>query len=112
MRAGYDFAFAIDGPRGPIHEVKPGAIYLAKKINTCIIPITFSSYPSIHLNSWDRYLLPLPFARSVVIFGEPFYPSPSLDEKTIDSEKAILKKILNKITILADKKVGKYPLER
>ena len=102
MREGFDPAIAVDGPTGPIYKVKPGALYLAKKMNAAIIPLTFSANPAVTLKSWDRYLLPKPFARTVVVFGKPFYPTPKLDDKTIEQECNLLGKMINQITELAD----------
>jgi len=103
MRTGYNLAVAIDGPTGPIYKVKPGAIYLAKKTNAFIVPTTFSARPRLTLKSWDKYLLPFPFAQSVMYFGEPFQPSPDLNEKTIQKECDFLEKTLNQITETSDR---------
>lgn len=65
---------SVDGPRGPRHEVKEGAIYLAKMTKGLIVPVRLfmSNYKAF--GSWDRFQLPLPFSRVEVIFGEPFDP--------------------------------------
>ncbi len=105
MRAGFDVGFAVDGPRGPLYKVKPGALFLAKKMHVPIIPIAFSAEPAITLRSWDNYLLPKPFAKSVILFGEAFRPSPNLDSGTIRRECSDLEHILNDITKRADRMV-------
>ncbi|MBN2029358.1 lysophospholipid acyltransferase family protein [bacterium] len=105
MRAGYDVGFAVDGPRGPLHKVKPGAIFLAKKMHVPIIPLSFSAKPAIILNSWDHYMLPKPFSKSAIVFGEPFHPSQNFKSDTINSECSNLENILNHITQQADKMV-------
>ncbi len=102
MRKGFDSAIAVDGPTGPIYKVKPGALYIAKKMNAAIIPLTFSANPATILKSWDKYLLPQPFARAAIVFGKPFYPSPKLDDKTIEQECNLLGEMLNQITEMAD----------
>ena len=72
MDKGFHPIFAVDGPRGPIHEVKPGAVFLAKKTGNPVIPVTTSARPALVLKkTWDRYLLPSPFSRGAVILGEP-----------------------------------------
>jgi lysophospholipid acyltransferase (LPLAT)-like uncharacterized protein len=43
MRDGYHAGLAVDGPKGPIHEVKPGVIYLAKKTGAPVIPVLTSA---------------------------------------------------------------------
>jgi len=102
IRMGFDMAFAVDGPTGPIHKVKPGALYLAKKMNALIVPATFSAHPAINLRSWDEYLLPKPFAQAVIVFGKPFYPSADLSEDTIQKECRDLEKTLTQISDNAD----------
>ena len=110
MRAGYAVAFAVDGPRGPFHKVKPGALFLAKKTDALIVPATFSAHPAIILKkTWDQYMLPKPFARAVVIFDKPFRPSSHVDETIIQKESVFLESALNRITEQADALVAQTP---
>ena len=76
VRAGGHAALTVDGPRGPAGEVQAGIVQLAKLTGGWILPITSSSSRPWFLGSWDRYLLPMPFSRGVVAYGEPF-PIPS-----------------------------------
>lgn len=62
----------VDGPRGPRHKVKDGAVYLAHKTGALLIPVR--SRPSakhVFERSWDRFELPRPFCRCPVYFGKP-----------------------------------------
>lgn len=102
MRAGFHTLLTVDGPRGPIYKVKPGALFLAKKMNAFIVPITFSAKPAIMFKSWDKYLLPKPFARAVIVFGKPLHLSSDKKECTIQEECQLLEKTLNQITERAD----------
>src|SRR6185295_20320325 len=72
VRAGRDAALTVDGPKGPPRAVQPGIVQLARLTGAWILPITFSSSRPRFLASWDRYLLPKPFSRNVVAYGEPF----------------------------------------
>ena len=72
MRGGRHGALTVDGPRGPARVVQSGVVELARLTGAWILPISFSSRPGRFLASWDRYLLPLPFSRNVVAYGEPF----------------------------------------
>ena len=72
MRSGRAAALTVDGPRGPARVVQPGIVELARITGAWILPISFSSSRPRFLNSWDRYLVPLPFSRNVVAYGEPF----------------------------------------
>jgi len=71
LKAGATAAFTPDGPRGPSHVVQPGAIFLAQKSGSPIIPAGISAYPRKLMRAWDRYMIPLPFSRVVWIYGEP-----------------------------------------
>jgi lysophospholipid acyltransferase (LPLAT)-like uncharacterized protein len=72
MEKGFNPIFAVDGPRGPLHEVKPGAVFLAKRTGNPVVPVTTSALPAhILKKTWDQYVLPLPFSRGAVLLGEP-----------------------------------------
>jgi len=62
----------VDGPRGPRHKVKDGAVYLAQRLGALLIPVR-SRPSSLHVfaRSWDRFELPAPFCRCRVFFGQP-----------------------------------------
>lgn len=57
---------AVDGPRGPYGSVSPGAPYLARALETPYWVCKVSCSRSLRLSSWDRFLIPLPFARVLV----------------------------------------------
>jgi lysophospholipid acyltransferase (LPLAT)-like uncharacterized protein len=68
---GTTVAVLVDGPRGPARVAKTGILFLAQRTGTPIQPVAFSARPAVRLRSWDRSLVPLPFARVVCAFGEP-----------------------------------------
>ncbi len=76
IKNGADAAFAVDGPRGPIHRVKEGAVIAARQTGASLVPITTwaSSYWSFD-RAWDRYRLPKPFARVELRRGERLEPT-------------------------------------
>jgi len=63
-------AHIVDGPRGPAGVVKPGAIYLANAANAVIVPFYASADRVWYFRSWDRFMLPKPFARVTLRFGD------------------------------------------
>lgn len=67
----FDLVITPDGPRGPRQEIKDGIVELARITDRVIIPLTFVCSRGIRFNSWDRFLLPLPFGRAVYSYGEP-----------------------------------------
>jgi lysophospholipid acyltransferase (LPLAT)-like uncharacterized protein len=73
---GADAAFAVDGPRGPLHRVKPGALALARRTGARLVPITSrASRAWVFARAWDRYLLPKPFAEVTISRGAALDPS-------------------------------------
>jgi lysophospholipid acyltransferase (LPLAT)-like uncharacterized protein len=107
MEKGYWPCFAVDGPKGPIHEVKPGAVYLAKKAEIPVIPLVSSARPAhIFERAWDRYLLPLPFSRGAVVLGEPMMFDGDLSEEAIARDSLSLREEMLRIQERADGIVG------
>ncbi len=71
LRAGGVALMAVDGPRGPRGEVKPGIAYLAGRTGAPVWPVGVAVSGGRRLErAWDRYLLPRPFARAVVLVGD------------------------------------------
>ncbi len=62
----------LDGPRGPAGIVKAGVIRLAQYADAVIVPFYTSADRAWYFKSWDRFLLPKPFSRVTLRFGEPF----------------------------------------
>ncbi len=73
IKGGYTIAITGDGPRGPRHELKPGPVWFAQKMDVPLIPVTIRFRHCIQLHSWDEFCIPLPFTRAVVIYGEPIF---------------------------------------
>jgi hypothetical protein len=78
-REGRALAFTPDGPRGPRHRVQPGILLCAQRAGIPILPIAVSAWPRRRLASWDRFLVPAPFARIVLVQGEPITLPADLD---------------------------------
>jgi lysophospholipid acyltransferase (LPLAT)-like uncharacterized protein len=100
--------FAVDGPRGPYREVKPGVVFVAKKLGVPIVPVTSSARPSVILGwLWDRFLLPVPFARATVHLGEPIMLDDDLSESSISDDCRRIEHILENLETEADALVGR-----
>src|SRR4051812_38594906 len=67
--AGRDGAITPDGPRGPARVFAPGAAVAAQRTRALIAPIRAQASSAWRLKSWDRFLIPRPFARVTVSFG-------------------------------------------
>ncbi len=107
MEKGCHVAFAVDGPRGPIHQVKPGAVYLAKKSGAPVIGVAASARPAkIFSRTWDRYLLPWPFGKGAIVLGDPIYFDDDKSDEAIARDSRILKEELLRLQQRADEITG------
>jgi len=75
-----------DGPRGPLREVKPGVIYLQSKTGVQVYPIGLAAKRKKTFASWDKFILPYPFTRVVLVIGRAVKLSP----KTGITERCLL----------------------
>jgi len=71
LASGRDVVITPDGPRGPAYELGPGIIFLAQKSGAAVVPINMEYSSCWRLKSWDRFILPRPFAKICVIVGQP-----------------------------------------
>lgn len=72
LEAGTTVAFTPDGPRGPRRVVKPGILAAAARSGAWVLPIHAVADPCWRLRSWDRFVVPWPFARVRIGYGSPF----------------------------------------
>ena len=106
VRCGHNVALTVDGPKGPARVVQPGVVRLARLTGARIVPVSSSSSWPLFLASWDRYLVPKPFSRNFVAYGEPLSIGDDM------SEEAALSKIRTGIEVVtheADQATGICP---
>src|SRR5512143_281422 len=102
LRKGKTIALAVDGPRGPLHEVKQGVTYLAGKLNKPIVPVVTGARRYWILGKiWDRYMLPKPFTAGVVIYGNPIVVNGTTEDE-LESKRRELEMALNGLMNEAD----------
>lgn len=92
----------VDGSRGPVFKVQKGILHLAKISGKPILPITYGAEKAHVFKSWDRFIIPHPFTRVVVIYGEPVYVARDLSEEEIEEKRIELEKSLTEMTDKAD----------
>ena len=102
LRSGKDVALAVDGPRGPIFEVKQGITYLAGKIGVPIVPLSMAAKRAWILERiWDKYLLPWPFTECIVLYGDPVMVKGTSEEE-LERTRLELTDALNQVMARAD----------
>jgi len=60
----------------------------------------------MELPSWDRFVVPHPFARAAFVFGEPLSVDPAADRKALEAARQELQAALRAVTREADRLAG------
>lgn len=99
VRQGVCPGLAVDGPRGPRHVPHPGAVVLSARSGRPIVYAVARAHPALLMRSWDRTLIPMPFARVTLRYGrmEP----PSDEPQALQRALAELGERLNALDALA-----------
>lgn len=71
VRDGGAMAITPDGPRGPVEAMQKGALALARMTGAPVLFVGVAMKPCIRLNTWDRTIIPLPFAKAAMVWDEP-----------------------------------------
>lgn len=102
LKSGKNIALAVDGPRGPIYEVKQGITSLAGKLGKPIVPVVMGAKRSWVIEKiWDKYMLPKPFTECVIMYGEPIIVN-GTGEEELEGKRKELTVALNTIMARAD----------
>lgn len=92
VNEGQNVAIMIDGPAGPLHEIKNGVIKVAKHTGGAIIPMVWYSPDKtlVKFPTWDKFKIPLGFTKMVNLYGEPIYVP---ENSTLEEDNAIKEKL-------------------
>ena len=111
LRAGESVGITPDGPRGPRMRARDGAIALARLSGAPILPASISVSRRRVLNTWDRLIVPVPFGRGAMVWGDPIFAPRETDEKSTEDLRLQLEASLNHVSALADKLAGHRPMD-
>lgn len=92
LQNGESIAVMVDGPRGPYHEVKKGAITLSLDTGVPIVPVNWYSEDKSfkEMNSWDKMKFPVGKCKIMNLYGEPIYPNGKTeDELTVEVKNSL-----------------------
>jgi lysophospholipid acyltransferase (LPLAT)-like uncharacterized protein len=103
IRTGEDVAVVPDGPRGPARRLGAGVVGLAVMTGAPVVAIGFGARPAKTLDSWDRFVIPAPFARAAVVFGSPLTVDAASDR---EQARRTIEAALDDATASADRMVG------
>jgi lysophospholipid acyltransferase (LPLAT)-like uncharacterized protein len=100
LNHGQRVAFTPDGPKGPLRQIQPGVLFLARKTGCPIVPVAFGAKKKwIFRGRWDEFVVPKPLNRIAMVYGEPIRISA---DDSMDKKSTELKWALNDVMAKAD----------
>lgn len=87
----------VDGPRGPFGVVKPGLVRIAQYSGMPIIPTVISNERNWVFNSWDSFMVPKPFSRVIIRFGDEIYVPKKLQGPAFEKKRFSIEDTLKKL---------------
>ena len=106
-REGHSIYITPDGPRGPAMKAQRGVVEIARMTSLPILPAAASTSSGHELNTWDRILVPYPFGRTVVRWGEPIHVDGNAD---VEATCVKVEAALNELQQRADLTCGRPPV--
>jgi lysophospholipid acyltransferase (LPLAT)-like uncharacterized protein len=106
-QGGHLVAVLVDGPRGPARAAKPGVVALASAAGAALVPLGISARPALRFGSWDRTLLPLPFARVHCVYGDAVRLPKRSDDADVERWRAELEASLDRLREAAARELGR-----
>jgi lysophospholipid acyltransferase (LPLAT)-like uncharacterized protein len=105
-RDGRSIAITPDGPRGPRQKIQPGVILAAQRTGLPILPVAAGCNRAWWPGSWDRFCVPKPFSRVLIIYGEPRYVPAASDDEDLRRLGAELERDMNALIDQVDRDGG------
>lgn len=99
---GRNIVLTPDGPRGPFQELKHGVITAAHQTGCPIIPVGAGASRGWFFGKWDRFLVPKPFSRISIVFGEPIRLPRTEDPDVFEAQRMQVTAAINAALARAD----------
>ncbi len=94
LASGRDVVITPDGPRGPAYELGPGIIFLAQKSGAAVLPMNLEYSHCWRLGSWDRFIIPRPFAKVRVLINQPHHVRATTTLEEFETERLALQETM------------------
>ena len=104
LKSGISIGMTPDGPRGPRMKINSAIIKIASLTGSKIVPLAYSVKRKFFLNSWDKFLVALPFGKGCFVWGRPI----KIKRNVSSNEDLKLSKKLEKILLKLTKKADQY----
>lgn len=102
LKQGTAVAITPDGPRGPRQKMKPGPLLAAQLAGVPLIPVSAGAERGWWVGGWDRFLIPKPFSRVRLIYGEPVTVPRDAGADELERIGTSLERALDELTERAD----------
>jgi lysophospholipid acyltransferase (LPLAT)-like uncharacterized protein len=103
LEEGFDCAFTIDGPRGPRYVAKPGPVMLARKTGCPILVFHVGvERGKTFEKTWDHFLLPKPFSRTLMLFASPIYVPKDASSELMEAKHVEMQRELERVRDIAE----------
>jgi lysophospholipid acyltransferase (LPLAT)-like uncharacterized protein len=106
LKDGGTMAMTPDGPRGPSGVVQPGVVAMAHKSGAALFPVGVSAARRWVVKSWDKFIVPKPFSRCVIVFGEPVFVAKDADETAQENARLELQERMHQAEAEAERLAG------
>ncbi|WP_167321328.1 lysophospholipid acyltransferase family protein [Syntrophobacter fumaroxidans] len=106
LQSSYGGGFIADGSQGPPRIAQKGILLLARYSGAPILPVSIAARPCWRFRSWDRTVLPKPFARIVAAFGPPLIVQRDVSPERLEELRLELEASLNNLTRDAQRALG------
>jgi lysophospholipid acyltransferase (LPLAT)-like uncharacterized protein len=94
LGSGRDVVITPDGPRGPAYDLGPGIIFLAQKSGAAVLPMNLEYSRCWRLGSWDRFIVPQPFAKVRVLINRPHRVGSTITPQEFEAERLALQEAM------------------
>lgn len=90
-----------DGPTGPVHVFKQGAVMLAQLTQSPMLPVAYAASRYWQVDSWDQFIIPKPFSHIVIAVGAPHRIDKKANAEQLESERLKIENQLNNLITVA-----------
>lgn len=106
LKSGECVGLTPDGPQGPRMHASLGIVHAARLSGAPILPLAYTARPSRLLPSWDRLMIPLPFSRGIIRWGEPIEIARNANDEDVAKAAKQLEARLNDLVQRLDDSLG------
>ena len=94
-----------DGPTGPIHVFKQGAVMLSQLTQAPMLPVSYVASRYWSARSWDKFIIPKPFSTIVIAVGQPHFIDKKSTASQLEEERLSMENDLNQLFEQANKQL-------